>query len=455
MNKIKQNKITFTLIFSIILIIFASISILSLPVLFNYKSKVVLIEKNFYKNFKIYLKSSNNISYKPFPKPHLLLENASLNLAYNNGKDDLVETTNLKIFVTLREIYLRSFNNFISTEISDANIELQLPELKEIRKHLYLKVNKPIIFNNCKIFIKNEKEEVILISPIDKIAYKINNKTKFKNLIMNGEVFGLKFKSEWKRNYKDPNTTLHNVNIYSPNIEIRNVSKFENKQKFKTQSEIVYSQDKLEYNLEYENGTINITSPDRKQINYNINSKIQFKPFYFDGTLKIKNKKIENIIDNFLIYLFLYNEDYLGNLNGLLKIKFDKLNNKLIKNGEINLIFNEQKINLKEAYFQLDKIGEISSSISFLEEKEEIKFISKNELIIKNHIEFAKTFQVGSKKIKNIKKIYFDLEKSIGSNDFIIKNIKLNDISNDRKSYEIFIVRNIQNLRSHIRKILD
>ena len=32
----------------------------------------------------------------------------------------------------------------------------------------------------------------------------------------------------------------------------------------------------------------------------------------------------------------------------ILKIKFDKLNNKLIKNGEINLIINEKKINLKK-----------------------------------------------------------------------------------------------------------
>ena len=47
------------------------------------------------------------------------------------------------------------------------------------------------------------------------------------------------------------------------------------------------------------------------------------------------------------------------------------------------------------------------------------------------------------------------IEKSVGSNDFILKNIKLNDVSNDRKSNEIFIVRNIQNLRSHIRKIID
>ena len=53
MNKIKQNKITFTLILAAISIIFSSLTILCLPVLFNYKSKVDIIEKNFNKNFKI------------------------------------------------------------------------------------------------------------------------------------------------------------------------------------------------------------------------------------------------------------------------------------------------------------------------------------------------------------------------------------------------------------------
>ena len=86
MNKIKQNKITFTLILVAIAIIFSSLTILSLPVLFNYKSKVTIIEKNFYKNFKIYLNSSGKISYKPFPKPHLLVENASLNLSKFKNK---------------------------------------------------------------------------------------------------------------------------------------------------------------------------------------------------------------------------------------------------------------------------------------------------------------------------------------------------------------------------------
>ena len=47
MNKIKQNKITFILILTAIAIIFSSLTILSLPVLFNYKSKVAKIEKIF------------------------------------------------------------------------------------------------------------------------------------------------------------------------------------------------------------------------------------------------------------------------------------------------------------------------------------------------------------------------------------------------------------------------
>ena len=115
MNKLKQNKITFFLILSAIVITFSSLSILSLPVLFNYKSKVAKIEKNFYQNFKLFLKSSGSISYKPFPKPHLLVENASFNLSKNEDNEYLFKTSNLKIYISLKDVYLRSFKDLNST----------------------------------------------------------------------------------------------------------------------------------------------------------------------------------------------------------------------------------------------------------------------------------------------------------------------------------------------------
>ena len=455
MNKIRQNKITFTLILSIIILLFSSLTILCLPVLFNYKSKAEQIEKNYYKNFKIYLNSLGDISYKPFPKPHLVVENALLNLPNSQKKNEFTKTSNLKIFISLRSIYLRSMKYFNSTEISDSNLEFKTSDLIQLRKHLYEKINKPIVLSNCKIFIKNKQKEVVLITPVKKLTNKINTKTKIKNLNINGEIFGLKFKSNWKRNYNNPSESSHNINLFNPNIEIKNKLKIENNMKFNINSLINFGQDKLEYFTEYNNDKISISSPNNKNTNFNLYSNIQLNPFYFNGKLIIKNKNVQQIIDNIFSNLILYNEKYLGNFNGMIEIQFDQLDNKLIKKGKLDVMINEKKIVLKNAEFNLYKIGNIKTSFNFIHNKGDIKFISKNLLKIDNHIEFAKIFQISSKKVKKIKQIYFDLEKNIGDKDFVITNVKINNLENEEKSAELFNVKNIQNLRSHIRKVIN
>ena len=63
----------------------------------------------------------------------------------------------------------------------------------------------------------------------------------------------------------------------------------------------------------------------------------------------------------------MFNDDYLGNFNGEIKLKFDQLKNKLINKGEINFIINEKKINPKKAKFNFGNIGNIITNISFIE----------------------------------------------------------------------------------------
>ena len=103
----------------------------------------------------------------------------------------------------------------------------------------------------------------------------------------------------------------------------------------------------------------------------------------------------------------------------------------------------------------MDKIGKIKTNISIIEKDGITKFFSKNQLYINNHIEFAKIFQVGSNKVKKIKKIYFDIEKNIGESDFIINNVRINNVQNFSKSDQIFIIKNIQNLRMHLREFIN
>ena len=83
-----------------------------------------------------------------------MVEKASINFNKIGQNDDFINTSDLRIFISLRNVYLRNFNNLISTEISNTNLDLKISNLYEIREHLYQKINKPIIFNNCKIFIK-------------------------------------------------------------------------------------------------------------------------------------------------------------------------------------------------------------------------------------------------------------------------------------------------------------
>ncbi len=455
MNKIKQNKINFTLILITIAVTFSSLSILSLPVLFNYKSKVTKIEKNFYKNFKFYLKTTGNISYKPFPKPHLLVENASLRLDKANEDIQIINTKDLKIFISLRDIYLRSFKNFISTEIVNSNLEFKMVNIKEIRSHLFNKINKPIILKNCKFFLKNKNDEVILISPIKKVIYKINTKSKNKVFIIDGKIFGFDFKSNWNRNYSTPSFTYHNINLSKPNLEIQNIYNSNDAKNFNINTRIQYLQEKLEYKLNFKNNIINIASPDKDNINFKINSLIQLSPFFFKSELTISEKKIETIIDNFLLNLLLYNEKYLGNLSGSLKLKFDKLDNKIIRNGEINFEFNEKKVKLIDSFFILDGIGDLETNMNIIDKDGDFIFRSTNILYLKNHSTFSKIFQIGKKKVEHINKIYFDLHRKLGEEDFIIKNVRVNNFNNNNNSEKEYIIKNIQNLRTSFRKVIN
>ena len=273
--------------------------------------------------------------------------------------------------------------------------------------------------------------------------------------MINGELFGLKFKSEWKRNYLSPKTSLHNVSIIDPIIDITNIFELNDDKQFKIKSDINYARNKLKYNFQYNNNKIKISSPNTNKTNFDLDTTIKLNPFFLEGELIIKNKKILNIIDTILLNLTFYDKSYLGNLNGNLKIKFDEIKNKLIKKGEFEVNIKEKKINIENAKFQLDKIGHIDTKISFHEDKGDVSFTFKNKLLIQDHIEFARIFQISSKKIKNIKIIYFDIIKNFGQSDFIIKNVKINNFENNEKSNEIYFVKNIQNLRSHIRNVVD
>ena len=451
-KKIDSSKI----ILSSIIVFFTVILFLSLPVLFNYNNLQNIIEKKFYSEFKINLKILGDISFKIFPRPHYLVNKANLDLNIEDDKSSIIEIKNLKIFIPTRKIYSKNEINIEGFEIHNTNIYFNIKDILDFRNHLYYKINKPIYIKKSKFFLLDKNKKTILISPIRKIKYLINNKNNSKELKIKGNIFDVDYYSFWKRDYDNPNKTLNEIRLKNPNLFIKNFFSFKGKLFFKGKSSINFLNEDIIINYLMKDSKIYIDSPNQNSSQkIKLNSKIELDPFFFDAKINIDQKDTNFLIDNLLSIILNSKEEYLGNMNGNLTLVVNNLKNSIINNGNINLSIKEKVIKLEKSLFEIKGIGKIRSDFRYYENKGDLIFASENILEITNKKEFSRKFQVNSKSVKNINKIYFDLEKNIDNGEISISNIYLNKIDTENFSEEYYIIKNIQILKALVRNILS
>ncbi len=453
----KRKKIdSSTIVLSSIIVVFTIIIFLSLPVFFNYKSIQNEIENKFFSDFKINLKILDNISFRVLPRPHLLIKKANLDFNLENEKSAIAEVENLKLFIPSNKIY--SKKNIVITDIKFQNINLNLniSDIRDIRNHLYYKINKPINISNIKIFLTDNKNDVILIAPIKRVNYQINENFSAKEFKLKGSIFDIEFKSNWRRNYSDPKSSLNELNFRKPSIYIKNLFKYENESEFKGSSSIDFLNENISFSYNYKNSTITINSPEKKN-NQKIkfNSTIELDPFYLDGEIIFEEKKVSFITDYILNSIYNADKKLLENLNGELKLSLSNLDSKLLSNGKISLFLNEGQIKTVNAFFEMDKVGIIKSSYNYLIKEGELFFETKNVLNVNNQKELARKFQLNFKKVKNINRVYFDFIKNIDTGDMFLSNIFINDKNSQNLLEELIKTNNMLVLKSTLRDILN
>ena len=452
----KRKKInSFKVILTSIVVFFTVILFLSLPVLFNYNSIQNQIEKKVYSEFKINLKIFDDISFKIFPRPHYLVKKANLDLNIKDDKSSIIETNNLKIFISAKNIYSKKNINIEGIEIGNANIYFKIKDILDFRNHLYYKINKPIYIKNSKFFLQDIKNKTILISPIRKMSYFINNKNNSKELKIKGNIFDVNYHSSWKRFYDKPKNSLNEINLKNPNIFIKNFFSFEDKSNFRGKSSINFLNEDFIINYLMKDNKIIINSPNQiKNQKIKLNSIIELEPFFFDATIDINQKDNNFLIDNLLNFILNSKEEYLENVNGKLTLVVNNLKNSIINNGNINISIKEKKIKLENSLFEVNNIGKVRSNFRYYENNGDLIFASENIFEITNKKEFSRKFQLSSKKIKSINRIYFDLEKNIDNGEISISNIYLNKVDTEHFSEKYYIIKNLHELKVLIRNFL-
>ena len=453
----KKKKINFSnFILSLIVIFFTAILFLSLPVLLNYNSMQNIIEKKVASKFKINLKILDDISLKIFPKPHYLVKKANLDLNIENKESSIIEAKNLKIFIPINKIYSKSNIKINKIEIEKSNIFFKLEDILDFRNHLYYKLNEPIYIKNSKFFLIDKNNKIILISPIKKINYHINKKNNSKELKIKGNIFDINYSSYWKRFYDKPKSSINEIKLKNPNLTIKNFFSFDDNLIFKGNSSISFLNEDIIFDYIIRDNHIFVNSPNQnKNQKIKLLSKIELDPFFIDLTISLNQKDINFFIDNFLNIFLSSNVEYLGNINGKLTLAINNLKNSIIDNGSIQFSIKEKIIKLENSIFEIKDIGKIKSDFRYYENKGDLIFASENVLEIINKKEFSRKFQTSLKNLKNINRIYFDLEKNIDSGEIFISNIYLNKIETEYSSEEYFKIKNFQVLKSIIRELLS
>ena len=450
----RKNKNFSKFILPSIIIFFSAILFLSIPVLLNYNSIQNVVEKKVATDFKINLKILGDISFKILPSPHYLVEKANLNLNTQNDSSSIIETKNLKIFIPFKKIYSKSKIQINKIEIENANIFFQMKDILDFRNHLYYKINKPVYIKKSNFFLIDENKQTILISQLKKIKYLIDIKNNSKQFKINGNIFDVDYISLWKRNYDNPNETFNEINTKNPNLDINNLFLLEGNKKFSGKSTINFLNEKIIINYKFQDNKILVDSPNENQ-NIKLVAKIELDPFFFESKIKIDNKDINFFVDYFFSYIFNSEEEYLGNMNGNVSLEISNLKNSLIDNGVINFLIKDKSIKLKKSQFEVQDIGNIESEFWYYVNNGDLIFISENMFELKNRKEFSRKFQVSSKLLKNVNKIYFNLEKNIDNGEISISQVYINKFEKEKFSEKIFIIKNVQLFKALIRDILS
>ncbi len=429
---------------------------LSIPVLFNYKSIENIIESKFSSDFNINLNINGDIKYQLLPKPHLLISDSSLSIDENNNESISFDIKNLKVFMSSNSLYPKSKINFEKFEIKNTNFLIKKKEYNVLRNYFHNSESKPFDIKKSKIFAVDEKDETLIISPIEKITFITSKQDDFKKLNIKGNLFDLNFQSFWKKKYNSQINSQIKIDFKEPNILIKNELNYDNNSSFEGATSLNFLNQNIEIGYQLKNNIISLKSPQNNN-DIKINSKIELSPFYLNSNITLNKQNLNFLVDELMFSILNLKPDLLGNVNGDIKLILNNIEHELIRSGNISLNISQKTINLSEVLFNIGEIGQIKSEIKYKEESGDIIFYSSNSLQIKNKKEFAKKFQVKLDRVKDINVMYFKIDKNINTGIISVFDIKINQTAyKDKKSNMTrYNIRNSQELKSLVKSIIN
>ncbi len=439
----------FHLVIVFFIIFFGTAIFFSVPTFYDYKKHNQKIQEAINNEFKIKMSNLEDISFRFIPSPHLLIKNADLKIQ-NNETDSLGEIENIKVFISIAELYKSKNFQIKKIVIDKSNLYLNNLSLKNFIKNIKKSIVGNLIIKNTTLFYKDKKEEIILISKIKNFNYRTEIDKEKKILTIVGNIFDSNYEFKYIKDYNYPNVQNVTIDLKNPNILFQ--SKLIDdpnslKVKQKGNINIKFLNNKNSINYVINENDIEFKNIDKKNFNFDLNGKINLKPFHFDLIVDIKKINLLQL-EKILYYVYQNHNSKFKNLSGNLKLKLNDIDNKIIKNGFFNLFFEDSKMYLNKKIINLGDFASLEiSDYEYLDNIDQILQI-KVKINILDKEKFNRFFfNYKKNKIKK-NNLYFIYQYN--------NNLKTNLISEiSSKSFgsgaEFYKFNNLQQLKNLLR----
>jgi len=431
LNKLNFNNFSkiarsnnFFFIFVALIILF--VSYLSIPNIYT-KAKIhTELKKQLLEKFNLNFKFSQNLNYKFLPRPHFTNEDTII----LNDQNEISKIKNLKIYVSLKNLFSLKNIKVNNVILEDANINLNNQNYD-----FFLELLKADFKNNSfeirdsNVFFKTEDDEVLFINKIINMKYFYDFKNLNNIVVSKNEIFNIPYQLELfvdrtkKKIFSELSLNLLKLKIeneldYSRNI--KNGSTHLTIKQNKSKASYIINKNSLIFNL-----FDKVNSPN---FLYKVN--INFNPFYSKLQGSTKEIDLSTLFNSNALLAELLKSEILNNIN--LNFNLDINANKFKKYQGFDDIFLNFKI--KEGLIDIDNTKfnwkdyakfKILDSLIHVKNSE-LVLDGKLEIIIKDSQEIYKTLLTPKNYRTEIEKIELNFNYN-----FDQKILKLNDIRVD------------------------
>ena len=436
----------FHLVLVFFIIFFGTAIFFSVPTFYDYKKYNQKIENTINNEFKIKLHNLENISFRFIPSPHLLIKKGDLKIG-ENEKNIISKLENIKVFISITDLYDEKFK-IKKIIVNKANFYLNSLSLKNFILNLKKNIVNNFIIKKSTLFFKNKNDEIILISTIKNFDYKIDFVNSKKILKIDGNIFDSNYQFKYLIDYKKFNIQNIYFELKDPNLIIEN-NLIDN---MKTSELIQNGNLKFQFlnqinNFDYEvqNNQIKFKNKNFKNSILDLNGSINFDPFYFNLTVDLKDTSLSKL-ENLLYFLYKNRKLKSENLSGLIKLNLNSIDNKVLKKGELNLLFEGADLKTEKEKFYLNDFAILEiSEYEYLENNNQLLQI-KIKIEILNNEKFNR-FLYNYKKDKILsKQIYFTYQFNADTGNNFISKVSTKGFGNYSEFYKFNNLQQLKNL---------